>query len=853
MGRTGIGFVGREEELAVLRELMRQPVVTLVRGAEGSGKSAILAQLETLPATQGRTAVSLRTSGEVDRDPFGIFPLLAGVRERFEEIDAGPDLLAALSELGRLRAPEAYRADRRAALLGALAALLFALGGKAAILIDDADRIPRPAVLLRLARRAGVPVVATATREAARPAAELLLEPLAQHVIDLAPLPEDDILTLIRRFGGAPVDPGVPNALRTRLGDLLGNPGTVLPVLADLRSRGRFAVVGHHLCLRDPAAPIPLPDGHPRLERLRQLGEVGTDLVLLAASEATFGLAQLPAFAVATGTPLPECGHTLDRLVLDGVLSSDRSARLHVRHPALADAVAERGGADAVRHLHAGIARAMLDDGFLGGPNELTLLEHAALAGDALPTQPALAELARRVQAPDRSAGHRLARARLRWRQGVSTSAAARAEAIEALLGSGQYGPLAELVAGTGPGGGGSATAAAGALAALHLGRRVPLPIRTGPAADVCDRWFAGEPITPADIERAFTPLTGERDGRPRLGPEMATACARRDLVPVLRAVLGSAYEVPTTGPLAAFHRMCQDYAAGRWPAALSAAREVVLTGTGDPLGMEFAGLLAAEMCTWRGADREAAGWLDKVPTRAALGAMRGWVDSGRHYLAGDVPGAITAGWTAYQADGGTGPGAVELLSRLAVIAVEQGSRRVALRVLAEVEARHRRELSPRSREAWALAHGLVHGGASWVRASETMARRRGHQPDRVWALLATGLVAAEPRPWLYEGYRLATTLGGESLRAKVKRVMADRGVSAPTSRDRLHEFSEVEQQIIHLVQSGLSNRQIAATVLISEKTVEKYLTRLYLQTGCRTRHELAAASLGGRLERVSA
>lgn len=832
MGRTGTGFVGRGKELAALREHASQPVVTLVRGVAGSGKSEVLSRLGTTLVAQGRPALSLRISGAMEQDPFGIFPLLAAVRERFEEIDAGPDLLAALSELGRLWTPEACRAERRAALLGALAALLSALGGKTAILIDDADRIPRPAVLLRLARRAEVPVVVTATREDARPVVEPALEPLAQHVIDLAPLSEDDIRTLIRRVGGAPADPGVPSALRARLGDLLGNPGTLLPVLADLRGRGRFAVVGHHLCLRDPGAPIPLPDGHPRLERLRQLGEVGTGLVLLAASGATFGLAQLPAFAVATATPLPECGRTLDRLVLDGVLSTDRSARLHVRHPALADAVVERAGADAVRHLHAGIARAMLNDAFHGGPDELILLEHAALAGDALPVQSTLVEP--------------------RWRQGVSTPDSARAETIGSFLRSGRYEPLAKLVAGQGSGGG-SATAAAGALAAIHLGRRVPLPVRSGPAADVCDRWFAGEPITPADIERAFTPLTGERDGRPRLGPEMAIACARRDLVPVLRAVLGPVYEVPTTGPLAAFHRMCQDYAAGRWPAALSAAREVALTGTGDPLGMEFARLLAAEMCTWRGADREAADWLDEVPADAPLGAMRGWVDSGRLYLAGDAPGAITTGWAAYRADGGTGPGAVELLSRLAVIAVEQGSRRVALRVLAEVEARHRRELSPRSREAWALVHGLVHGVATWVRASESLARRRGHQPDRVWALLATGLVTAEPRPWLYEGYQLATALGGTSLRAKVKRVMADRGVSAPSSRDRPHELSEVEQQIVRLVQSGMSNRQIAATVLISEKTVEKHLTRLYLQTGCRTRHELAAASLGGRLERVSA
>lgn len=53
----------------------------------------------------------------------------------------------------------------------------------------------------------------------------------------------------------------------------------------------------------------------------------------------------------------------------------------------------------------------------------------------------------------------------------------------------------------------------------------------------------------------------------------------------------------------------------------------------------------------------------------------------------------------------------------------------------------------------------------------------------------------------------------------------------------------------MELVRAGQTNRQIATELEIREKTVEYHLTRLFLRTGCRSRVELAAASLDGRLE----
>ncbi|MFD0775570.1 helix-turn-helix transcriptional regulator, partial [Streptomonospora algeriensis] len=77
-----------------------------------------------------------------------------------------------------------------------------------------------------------------------------------------------------------------------------------------------------------------------------------------------------------------------------------------------------------------------------------------------------------------------------------------------------------------------------------------------------------------------------------------------------------------------------------------------------------------------------------------------------------------------------------------------------------------------------------------------------------------------------------------------------ERGVPAPRVRGRRGAQAVTEQRIIELIGEGLSNGQIALRLQVSEKTVENYLTRLFARTGCRSRVELAAVSLGGQLTR---
>ncbi|MCA1227051.1 response regulator transcription factor [Saccharopolyspora sp. 6M] len=82
---------------------------------------------------------------------------------------------------------------------------------------------------------------------------------------------------------------------------------------------------------------------------------------------------------------------------------------------------------------------------------------------------------------------------------------------------------------------------------------------------------------------------------------------------------------------------------------------------------------------------------------------------------------------------------------------------------------------------------------------------------------------------------------------------MRRRGIAPPRTRSKQQLISSTESRIVRLVSDGYTNRQIAMAIQVSEKTVESRLTRLFARTGCRSRVELATASLEGRLAEKTA
>jgi DNA-binding CsgD family transcriptional regulator/tetratricopeptide (TPR) repeat protein len=74
------------------------------------------------------------------------------------------------------------------------------------------------------------------------------------------------------------------------------------------------------------------------------------------------------------------------------------------------------------------------------------------------------------------------------------------------------------------------------------------------------------------------------------------------------------------------------------------------------------------------------------------------------------------------------------------------------------------------------------------------------------------------------------------------------RDASAGPAVESSRSLTETEVQLVRLTQQGLTNRQIAAVLHYSVKTIEVYLSRLYQKVGCHSRVGLALAAERGHL-----
>jgi DNA-binding NarL/FixJ family response regulator len=61
-------------------------------------------------------------------------------------------------------------------------------------------------------------------------------------------------------------------------------------------------------------------------------------------------------------------------------------------------------------------------------------------------------------------------------------------------------------------------------------------------------------------------------------------------------------------------------------------------------------------------------------------------------------------------------------------------------------------------------------------------------------------------------------------------------------ARATLASLSERQLQVAHLVAQGLTNREIAQTLVVSEKTVEAHLSAVFVKLGVSSRTGVALA-----------
>lgn len=87
----------------------------------------------------------------------------------------------------------------------------------------------------------------------------------------------------------------------------------------------------------------------------------------------------------------------------------------------------------------------------------------------------------------------------------------------------------------------------------------------------------------------------------------------------------------------------------------------------------------------------------------------------------------------------------------------------------------------------------------------------------------------------------LFAAMGGATYVARCDRELKAGGVHTGRPERVFNELTPQEQAVSQLVASGLSNRDVAAELFLSAKTVQYHLTRVYAKLGIRSRAELAA------------
>lgn len=300
---------------------------------------------------------------------------------------------------------------------------------------------------------------------------------------------------------------------------------------------------------------------------------------------------------------------------------------------------------------------------------------------------------------------------------------------------------------------------------------------------------------------------------------------------------------------------MVTAYATGRWDEALSAAADLDLVCGPDTPARHSSRLVVAEIHAQRGQREQAEASLARVPAVDGLVAARGWAEMGLLAGAGDYEAAFSAGARAYalvSADD-TDPVVLPLLLRLLATASAARLADQARWLLAEVQARQRMcDRDPSWRLLLLLARGVAERDAEAALAAVDAARTCGQRLGLLEACLAATSVVAEPKPLLCEAYEVATELRAEPLRAAVRARMKSFRVAPPRSRS-LAGLSDTQTRIIELIRAGKTNRQIAAELGVSEKTVERHLTRLFGKTGCRSRVELATTTAADQVLAIGA
>jgi DNA-binding CsgD family transcriptional regulator len=289
--------------------------------------------------------------------------------------------------------------------------------------------------------------------------------------------------------------------------------------------------------------------------------------------------------------------------------------------------------------------------------------------------------------------------------------------------------------------------------------------------------------------------------------------------------------------------RVALDWLGGRWDACVDRlGRATAELGTRQELMLlEGVRAIELEIRTWRGeldiGARLASMAPPVSPTMSRLYAM-----ALAGYLAarGDVDGARHVVMTAVDALGKAAYSCV-LLGRMIEIDLAHGDVDHARRTLDRLREAAELRGAPWTRTTLLRVTGLVERDADLLRSAVTEAEKGGLEFERARAQFALGLVDGDSAVPLAEAYTTFQRLGAHGPRRQAGTRLRELGAKVPRARVRAPGLlTHAEDSVARLVQQGMRNRDIAAALHYSPRTVEVYLSRVFAKLRVSSRLELA-------------
>ncbi|WP_112274573.1 ATP-binding protein [Lentzea terrae] len=289
--------------------------------------------------------------------------------------------------------------------------------------------------------------------------------------------------------------------------------------------------------------------------------------------------------------------------------------------------------------------------------------------------------------------------------------------------------------------------------------------------------------------------------------------------------------------------RVALDWLGGRWDAALDGIGrwlpDVEAAQADQALGVLHA--IELHIRTWRG-ELDVAARLAALPAPQSVNISKLHAAALAEYLIarGEVDEAYTLLGNAIGSRLESAYSCV-LVARMIELDQERGQSQQALAALDRLAAVSSTRVSPWSRTTIRRVTGVVRQDADLLREAVSEAALGGLEFEKARAQLALGEASADEVPTLVEAYTAFQRLGAHGLRRQAGNRLRTLGAKVPRARSKAPGLlTEAEENVARLVQQGMRNRDIAAALHYSPRTIEVYLSRIYAKLHVSSRLELA-------------